>query len=141
MKRFFKHAGIALGCAALFYAIQMFASSAFLTGEAVGFGIQAGLSGGTLPDALLLSERITEAVLQAFWDWSDVVILLTYLLALALFAALLYGERPERPLGAARVVKPRGMAMFWAPGFARVQSLVTGNGGLLRPELFDRVIE
>ena len=30
-----------------------------------------------------------EAVLQAFWDWSDVVILLTYLLALALFAALL----------------------------------------------------
>ena len=40
-----------------------------------------------------------------------------------------------------------GLAAAWqarhgeAPGFARVQSLVTGNGGLLRPELFDRVIE
>ena len=131
MKRFFKHAGIALGCAALFYAIQMFASSAFLTGEAVGFGIQAGLSGGTLPDALLLSERITEAVLQAFWDWSDVVILLTYLLALALFTALLYGERPERPLGAARVVKPRGMAMFWAPAALGLLVFYAVQGGMM----------
>ena len=40
-----------------------------------------------------------------------------------------------------------GLAAAWqaahgeAPGFERVQSLVTGNGGLLRPELFDRVIE
>ena len=40
-----------------------------------------------------------------------------------------------------------GLAAAWqarhgeAPGFERVQSLVTANGGLLRPELFDRVIE
>ena len=40
-----------------------------------------------------------------------------------------------------------GLAAAWqamhgeAPSFARVQNLVTANGGLLRPELFDRTIE
>ena len=40
-----------------------------------------------------------------------------------------------------------GLAAAWqamhgeAPNFARVQNLVTANGGLLRPELFDRTIE
>ena len=131
MKRFFKHAGIALGCMALFYAIQLFASSAFLTGEAVGFGIQAGLSGGTVPDAQLLSERITEAVLEAYWDWSDVVILLTDLLEIAFFVTLLYGERTARPLRAARIVRPRGMAMLWAPAALGLAVFYAVQGGMM----------
>ena len=116
MKNFFKHAGIALGSMLLFYAVQILASFAFMMGESMGMGAQLALSGRVelVQDPLQFSQLVNEVMMQTFWDYTDVLMLLIYAVLAAVFGALLYAERPDRPLRAARIVKPRGAAMLWA---------------------------
>ena len=116
MKNFFKHAGIALGSMLLFYAVQILASFAFMMGESMGMGAQLALSGRVelVQDPLQFSQLVNEVMMQTFWDYTDVLMLLIYAVLAAVFGALLYAERPGRPLRTARIVKPRGAAMLWA---------------------------
>ena len=118
IRNFFTHTGVALGYFALFFVIQLWAGSLFMTGESLGLIAKLCTSSGFLYGAFdqqLLSLRVSEALMQAYWDFSDVVILLTYLALAGLFSAFLYAERPDRPLAAAHIRKPRSAVMLWAP--------------------------
>lgn len=135
MKNFFKHAGIALGCAALFYAVQIAASTAFMLGETAGFSLQLIFSGGTAAGMFQETQLFGDAMMQIYFDFSGLMMLLIDLTLLALGMALLYAERPDGPLAAARIVKPRGMAMLWAPAALGILVFyAVGSGLMLIPE-------